>query len=110
MKVNELVYKDPILVLRFLAQLKKACDSNGVFKGMVLFVLTKYMKDAPASSLKVEITPHKDDETTYRLPKTGEEQVFTYVEAMPFFLNSYATESNIAKAKTNIAYLKRALT
>lgn len=49
---------------------------------------------------------YKDDRTTYRLPKTGEEQIPTYVKAVNFLLITYATCSIIAEAVLDIVCLK----
>lgn len=53
------------------------------------------------------MTLHKDDGTVHRLPSIGEEQIPTYVEAVNNLLKSYAADSNIAKATSDVACLKK---
>lgn len=52
-------------------QLEKILWSHG-------FMDYANVKNEPAFSLTVQMTPRGDVETTYRLPKTDEEQFFTY--------------------------------
>lgn len=40
--------KDPIIRLRFLAQVKHACDFNGVSSSLALWVIANFMNDGPA--------------------------------------------------------------
>lgn len=60
MKVYKFDDKDPITILRFLAQFKRACDAIGVSKGTALWIMPTFMKDGPAFSLTVRMTPHGD--------------------------------------------------
>lgn len=53
------------------------------------------------------MTPHNDDGTIHRQRKTGEEQIFTSVEAVDFLLKAYATDSNIAQTTSDIACVKK---
>lgn len=66
------------------------------------------MKDGPAFSLTVCMTPYKDNETTHRLPKAGYEQIPMYEKATNFQLKSYARGSIEAKAILEIAALRKA--
>lgn len=75
---------------------------------MALCTMPTSIKLEPASSLTVRRTLHKDEGTTHKMPKTGEDHISTYVRAVNFLLKSYATDSNIAKATSNIACLKNA--
>lgn len=54
------------------------------------------------------MTPQKDAGATHRLPKTGEEQMSTYVKAATFLLKSYATGFDLVKATSATACLKKA--
>lgn len=49
--------KEPIKVLRFLAQIKRACNSNGALKGMAHWIIPNFMKDGSELSLKVRMNP-----------------------------------------------------
>lgn len=60
-------------------------------------------------SLTVCTTLHEDDEMTHRLPKTDEEEISTYVEAVIFFLKFYATVIKIAESNSVIACWKKIL-
>lgn len=53
------------------------------------------------------MTFHKDDQTAHRLPMTDEEQILMCVEAGKVLLNFYATDSNIARAASDIACVKK---
>lgn len=77
---------------------------------MALWVMSTVMKDGPASSLAVGMSPHKDEETSHRLAKTSEEQSSMYVEAVCFLLKSHATYFNTAKTASDIACLKETST
>lgn len=107
MKAYKFDNKNPITVLPFLAQFKRACDSNRVSEGMPLCIVPTFMKDGPVSSLTVEINLYEDDGTTHRLLKAGEKQISTFVEDFNFLIKSYTTESNIAKATLEIAALRK---
>lgn len=84
MKAYKFHDKDSIMVLRFLTQLRKACDSNGVFKDRTLHIMLMIMRDGTASCIKVQVTLHKYEGTTYRLPKTGKAQISTDAKAVNF--------------------------
>lgn len=56
------------------------------------------------------MTPHKGDGKTHKLPRTGEEQISTYVEAVRSLLKSYATHSDNAKVTSDMTCLKKAST
>lgn len=73
--------KDPIMVLRFLAHIKRACDLNEVLERMAFWIVQIFMEDRPASSLTAQMTTHEDDGTTKKLSKERKEQISTYVEA-----------------------------
>lgn len=62
----------PITILRFQAQFKINCISNEDPDATSLRFVPIFMKDEPASSLMIRMTPHKDDETTHTLPKRDE--------------------------------------
>lgn len=44
------------MVLRFLAQFKRACNTNEVLKGMALSVMPNFVQNGPASRLAVRMT------------------------------------------------------
>lgn len=67
------------------------------------------MKVRPAYSLTVPMSLHKDNGTTPRVPKTDDEQISTYLEALNLLVKGYATESNIAKRTSDIASFKKRL-
>lgn len=107
MNPDKLNDKDQIMKFCFLARLKKACGSNGVSAGMALWIMPKFMKSGPVSSLTVQMGLQKDDGTIHRLPKQSKEQITTYVEAVNFLLKSNVTDSNIAQTASSIACLKK---
>lgn len=107
MKVYKFDDRNSIRPLRVFAQFKRACDSNGVSENMALCIMLKFSKDRLASSLTARTTLVKDKGVSARLPKAGEEQKSTYVEVVNYLLKSYATDSNIAKATSNKARLKK---
>lgn len=82
MKAYKFDNKDLVKILRFLTQIKRAWDSNRLFKSMALWIMSMFMKDEPECSLTVRMIPHKDDGPTHRLPMASEEQTFTYAEAV----------------------------
>lgn len=65
------------------------------------------MKDEPASRLIVRMTPYKGDCTKKTLSRAGGEMIPTYVEAVKFLLQSYATDFNITKATPEIDVLRK---
>lgn len=54
--------KDPIPVLRFLAQFKRASALKGVSEGIELYIMHSFKEDGPSSSLAVCMTPYDDKE------------------------------------------------
>lgn len=74
MRAYKFDYKDPITVLRFLAQLNCAYDSNGVPEEKALHVMPSFMKDRPVSSLIVRMTPREYAMDKFSLLKVGEER------------------------------------
>lgn len=76
--------KNPITMIHFLAQFKSTYDLNGVCGGLDLWTVPTFIIGGPASSTTAEMTPHKDDGTTYRLLMAGEKQISTYMEAGAF--------------------------
>lgn len=54
--------KNPIIVLCFLPQFKRVCDSDRVFAGMALTVVPTFMKDGPVSSQTIPVNPYGDKE------------------------------------------------
>lgn len=48
--------KAPISILRFLAQIKRACDSIGVSKCLALLIMSTVVKDKPGFCLTVQMT------------------------------------------------------
>lgn len=71
MKLYKLVDKDEDKILRFLTQLETACSLNGVSEDVTLWIMSTFMIDGPELSLSAQMAPHKDDETTRKLPNTG---------------------------------------
>lgn len=61
------------------------------------------MKNGPPSSSTVQMTTHDDSGTAKRLHMPGDKQVFTYVKAVVYKLNSFAYDSNTSKATSQIA-------
>lgn len=53
MNVNKFDETDTISILRFLAQLKTACESNEVFRSTALWIKTEFVNVEPLSSLTV---------------------------------------------------------
>lgn len=51
---------DPVTILSFLGQLKRACASNGVSKGVVMWLFHFFMAKSPVPSLTNRMTPRKD--------------------------------------------------
>lgn len=92
MKAYKFDDKEPITILSILADFKRACDSNGVFEGIALWLLPAFIRDKPAFSLTVWMASHEDDEATHRPPKAGEKQMTTFVEHNKFLLKFYATD------------------
>lgn len=62
--------KDTIEMFYFLAQLKRACNCNGVSEGEALWIVATSIKDRLAPVLTSWITFPKDNKTTHRPPKT----------------------------------------
>lgn len=102
--------KNHITGLNFLAQLKRVCDFNDVSEGIKLRVMSSSMKEDLASRLSVRMNRLGDGTEAYLFPQAGGEQIMIYVEALTYLLRSYMTDSNIAKAISAIAWLKKAFT
>lgn len=107
MKAYKLEYKDLIMVLRFLTQFGKMCDSNEVSKGMAFWEMQTSMKGGPASNLAVRMAPRGHVLGEYCLPKVGDERSTTYIEYVDYLHKSYATDSNNAKATLEMAALRK---
>lgn len=107
MKTRKFEGKGPMKILRFLAQLKRVCDLSGVSQGIRLSIMPTFMKVGPVSSPVVWLNRYNYNNTSHRLPKAKEEQIFTYVKAVNFQLKSYATDSKIPKAILEIAAFKK---
>lgn len=54
------------------------------------------------------MTLRKDVGNTHGLPKTGKEQIFTYMEAVNSLLQSRVTNSNVATAASDVVCSKNA--
>lgn len=104
---QELNHKEPIAVLRFLVEFKRACDSNKILECVVLRVMLLFMKDGAASNVRVQMTSYGDDGAFHRLSKAGKKQISTHLKAIQFLLKSCAIGSGIAKAARKIATLKK---
>lgn len=91
---------DQATKLSFLRQLKKACDSNGVLKGVAMWLPSFFMLKSLAAPATIQMTPGKDP----REYLDGHRRIvrqscsYTYVEAVCYPPNSYATKGLIAKA------------
>lgn len=68
---------------------------------------TSIFENGPGLSLTVRTISYEDDETAKRQSKAGGEQISTYVKAICFLLKSYATNSNVAKARSETAALQK---
>lgn len=58
---TSLTTKDTIIVLRFLALAKHACESDGVSGNMGFRVMLMFTKDGPASSMTARMNPREDE-------------------------------------------------
>lgn len=71
--------KDPVTVLRFLAQFLqvlhwcRACDTNGLSEEKERRIMPTFMKDGHAPSLTVRMTSPGDGVSALDLPKVGRE-------------------------------------
>lgn len=72
MEACKLDYKNCFTKLRFRAQLKRACDSNGVLKDMASWNMPTFVEKRLVSTLTVQMTSYEDSETTHRQLKAGE--------------------------------------
>lgn len=77
---------------------------------MALWIIPSFTKDGPASSLAVRMTLRRDGTGACLHPKFGGEHITIYVESVYHFLESYAADSNIAKAIMDILALRKAST
>lgn len=100
--------KNPIFILRFLAQFKRTCDSNVVSKGMAVWIISTVMKVEPAFGLTFRMTPRGDKDSALPMPKACGEQILTYVEAANYLLKPYATYENIAEDTSEVSNLRKA--
>lgn len=86
MKAYTVDDEDPITILDFLAQFKRACDASGVSEEVAVWIMRTFIKDGPTSSLTAQMASHGDGDSAFLLPKARGEQISTYVEAFNILL------------------------
>lgn len=64
---------NPVTVLSFMEQFKRTCDSNGVSKGVAMYLLPCFMTKSPAKFLTIRLTPRNGDNVS-SLADRGQEE------------------------------------
>lgn len=85
-KTHNFDVDDPMTILRFPVQFKRACDPYKVSADMNLWTTATFTNVGSMSGTTIWMSPHKDAGSTLILAKTGAEQIFTYVKAADFLL------------------------
>lgn len=109
MNLYDIKGSDPLSILSFLQQLKKARYSNGISKSVAMWLLFFFMTKFPAILLSIRMTPKKDSGDYLDRCRVAKEQERTkeYVEAVHYLLKLYATDVVNARAAAEIETLER---
>lgn len=94
-------------ILRFLNQLQRACDSNGVSEGVTWGMRLSVMNESPRVSFNNLIVPIEDGGDVYVRLKAGGDKIDTYVEGIHHLLKSYVTNANITKDSFDISRTRK---